>query len=143
MALFGFGRKSMGERQEEALASAEKIGQGRGFTGRVTKMMMGSEFTNQVAGATQAARDAQQGAAAAALATQSGASTKTATVTYIADTGQSVNDNPIVELQIDLDAQRIGLRALVSRLQIPRVGDRVLVVDGPNGGYLYGGLSAG
>ena len=143
MGLFGFGRKSMEERQEEALQSAEKIGQGRGFTGRMTKMMMGSEFTDQVAGATQAARDAQQGAAAAAMASQSGAPTHTATVTQIADTGQSINDNPIVELQLDLDGRLIVLRTLVSRLQIPRVGDRVLLVDGPNGEQLYGGLAAG
>jgi len=143
MGLFGIGRKSMEERQEEALASAERIGQGRGFTGRVTKMMMGSEFTDQVAGATRAARDAQQGAAAAAFGSRSGVPSKTAAVTQISDSGQSVNDNPIVELRLDLDGQLVGLRTLVSRLQIPRVGDRVLLVDGPNGDYLYGGLSAG
>lgn len=141
MGLLGFGRKSLQQRQEEALASAERIGQGRGFTGRMTKMMMGSEFTDQVAGAAQAARDAQQGAAAVASA--QGAPTRTATVVEVSDTGQSVNDDPIVELGVDLEGQPHGLRTLVSRLQIPRIGDRVLLVDGPNGELLYGGLSAG
>lgn len=135
-----FKRKSMEQRQAEAMETAEKIGQGKGFVGKLTKMTMGSEFTDRVAGAMDMARSGEQ---AAALA-QSGAPTQQATVTQVADTGQSVNDNPVVVLVLDLNGQPVQLQTMVSRLQIPRPGDSVLLVTNPaTGEQLYGGLALG
>lgn len=133
-----FNRNSPEQRQAEAMQMADKIGQGKGFVGKFTKMTMGQGFTDSVAGAMNAARSGQQ---AAALA-QSGAPTQQATVTQVADTGQSVNDNPIVVLVLDLNGQPVQLQTMVSRLQIPRPGDAVLLVTNPaTGEQLYGGLA--
>lgn len=133
-----FNRKSMEQRQAEAMQTAEKIGQGKGFVGRLTKMTMGSQFTESVGKAMSTARSGEQ---AAALA-QAGAPTHEAGVTQVADTGGSVNGNPVVVLVVDLDGRPAQLQTMVSRLQIPRRGDRVVVVQDPSSGeLLYGGLA--
>lgn len=135
-----FNRKSMEQRQAEAMQTAEKIGQGKGFVGKLTKMTMGSQFTESVGNAMNSARSGEQFAALA----QAGVPTQQATVTQVADTGGSVNGNPIVVLVLDLAGQPTQLQTMVSRLQIPRPGDQVLVVQDPsNGQLLYGGLAAG
>lgn len=135
MGMFGFGRKSREEREEEGLRMAEKIGEGKGFAGRMTKMIMGQEMTDQVREATQAARTGQAGMAAMA---QAGVPTQQATVAQIVDTGQTINDNPVVDLVLDLEGQRIDMHTMVSRLQIPRPGDRAFVMQNPAGGGLPG-----
>ncbi|MGO1770183.1 MAG: hypothetical protein ACTHZX_09540 [Microbacterium sp.] len=133
-----FGRKTQEQRQQDGFEAADRIAQGRGLTGRMTKMLMGQEFTDRVGGAVAAARAGQQGQAMA----QQGMPSRIAQVTRLADTGQSVNDNPIVELGLDLDGQAVTLRTLVSRIEIPRVGERVFVMDDPSGaGLLYGGIA--
>jgi hypothetical protein len=133
-----FSRKSMQERQEQAYEMADRIAQGKGFTGRLTKMVMGAEFTESV---NEAMSMTRSGATAQVLA-QNGAPTRTAVVSAIGDTGQTVNEHPIVQLVLDDGGQQLPLRTLVSRLEIPRRGDRVLLVTNPETGEtLYGGLS--
>lgn len=133
-----FKRKSMQERQADAMQSADKIAQGKGFTGKMAKAFMGSEFTNAMQGAMASANSAQQAAALRAA----GAPTETATVLQIQDTGQTINDNPNVVLVLDLGGTQLPLTTLVSRLEIPRAGDEVLVVRDPqSGALLYAGLA--
>jgi len=133
-----FNRKSMAQRQEDAMKMAEDIGQGKGFYGRVSKAIMGSEFTDQVAQATSSMHEAQY---AANLRAQ-GVPTETVTVLAIQDTGQTINDNPHVVLTIDVAGTPTALAALVSRLEIPRVGEQVLIIREPQTGTLsYAGLA--
>jgi len=133
-----FNRKSMAQRQEDAMKMAENIGQGKGFVGKMTKVVMGGEFTDQVAQATSSMNDAQH---AASLRAQ-GAPTETVTVLAIQDTGQSINDNPHVVLTVEVAGTPTALATLVSRLEIPRVGEQVLVIRDARAGTLrYAGLA--
>ncbi|WP_158685274.1 hypothetical protein [Microbacterium halophytorum] len=133
-----FNRKSMEQRQDDAMRTAEKIGQGKGFVGRMTKMVMGSEFTDSVGSAVSSARTGEQFAALV----QAGAPTQQVTLTQVADMGASVNDNPLVALVFEFGGQPVQLQAMVSRLQVPRPGDRVIVAQDPSNGQLvYGGLA--
>jgi len=133
-----FNRKSMAQRQEDAMKMAEDIGEGKGFYGKMTKALMGSEVTDQIAQATSSMNQAQH---AASLRAQ-GAPTETVAVLAIQDTGQSINDNPRVVLTIDLAGAPTALATLVSRLEIPRVGEQVLIIRDPQTGEpRYAGLA--
>ncbi|MGO3234952.1 MAG: hypothetical protein ACTIKT_15960 [Microbacterium sp.] len=133
-----FNRKSMEQRQQDAMKMADDIGQGKGFYGKMTKAFLGSEFTEQVAQATSSMHQADH---ASALRAQ-GAPTETVTVLGIQDTGQSVNDNPHIVLTVEAAGTPTALATLVSRLEIPRVGEQVLVVREPQTGtLLYAGLA--
>ncbi|RMI27806.1 hypothetical protein EBN03_32690 [Nocardia stercoris] len=137
MGLFG-NKKSMQDRQADAMQKAEKIVQGKGLTGKMTKAFMGSEFTNAMQGAMASANQAQQ----AAQLRAAGVPTETATVVQVQDTGQTINDNPNVVLLLDLGGRQVTITTLVSRLEIPRTGDNVLVVREPQTGtMLYAGLA--
>ena len=132
-----FSRKSMEQRQAEAMETAEKIGQGKGFVGKLTKLTMGSGFTESVGNAMGAVRAGQE----APLLMAQGAPTTQAKVTQVVDTGGSVNDNPIVVLVLDVNGASQQLQTMVSRLQIPRPGDEILLVTNmQTGQQLYGGI---
>ncbi|WP_051172707.1 hypothetical protein [Microbacterium indicum] len=136
MGLFGR-KKTDEERLESAMSTAEKIGSGKGLVGGLTKMTMGSRFTDQVGDAMASMRSAQAGMAAA----QNGV-TEPATVTGLTDTGQTINDNPVLVLRLDRAGEPIELRTMVARIQIPRVGDTVLLAVNPADGQLvYAGLA--
>jgi hypothetical protein len=131
-------KKSMQERQADAMKMADKVVQGKGFSGKMAKAFMGSEFTNAMQGAMASANQAQQAAALRAA----GIPTQTATVIQVQDTGQTINDNPNVVLVLELDGAQTTITTLVSRLEIPRAGDAVLVVREPQAGaLLYAGLA--
>jgi LmbE family N-acetylglucosaminyl deacetylase len=133
-----FNRKSSQDRQEEALQMADDIAAGRGFMGKMTKAFMGSEFTEAMQQATSSIHQAEHVAALRAA----GVPTQTATVLGMQDTGQTINDNPSIVLTLQLGAQAVAVQALVSRLEIPRVGEQVLVMNDPqSGGLLYAGLA--
>ncbi|WP_147471510.1 hypothetical protein [Nocardia stercoris] len=128
----------MAERQADAMQQADRIVKGKGFTGKLTKAVMGSEFTNAMQGAMNSANQAQQVQGLLA----SGVPTETATVVQVQDTGQTINDNPNVVLVLDLGGSQTSITTLVSRLEIPRAGDAVLIVREPqSGALLYAGLA--
>jgi len=134
-----FNRKSPQDRQEEAMQMADDIAAGRGFMGKMTKAFMGGEFTEAMHRATSSIHQAEQVAALRAA----GIPTQTATVLGLQDTGQTINDNPSVVLTIQVGAQAVAIQALVSRLEIPRVGDQVQVLTDPQtGSLLYAGLAS-
>lgn len=133
-----FNRKSSQDRQEEALQMADDIAAGRGFMGKMTKAFMGSEFTEAMQQATSSIHQAEHVAALRAA----GVPTQTVTVLGLQDTGQTVNDNPHIVLTLQLGAEAVAVQALVSRLEIPRVGEQVLVMNDPqSGALLYAGLA--
>lgn len=124
MGLFG-NRKN---RAERGLEIANKVASGKGFYGRMTKAFVGSEDFARIQGAVGAVNtgiDVQAMVAA-------GMPTMRATVVSIEDTGQLVNYDPIVDLVVQLpDESRIGLRTIVSKVRVPRVGDAVLLLADP------------
>lgn len=133
-----FNRKSMQQRQEDAMKMAEDIGQGRGFVGKMTKAVMGAEFTQQVQGATGSYRQAEY----TAQLRQSGVPTETVSVLSVQDTGQTINENPHIILHLEVAGTPTAIATLVSRLEIPRTGDQVLVMRDPqSGNLLYAGLA--
>jgi hypothetical protein len=134
-----FGRKKE-DRTEKAMRQAEDIAAGKGLTGKLMKGFMGAENAAQLGAAVGTARQAQE---AAALQAQ-GLPTINATVVQLADTGQLINFDPVVVIVATLEnGQQINFQTLVSKLQIPRPGDRILVMQHPQqpGQFIYGGLA--
>lgn len=127
-----FNRKSAQERQEEAMQMADDIAAGRGFMGKMTKAFMGSEFTEAMQQATSSIHQAEHVAALRAA----GVPTQPATVIGMQDTGQTINDNPSIVLTLQVGTQAVAIQALVSRLEIPRVGEQVQVLTDPQSGAL-------
>ncbi|MFB7251633.1 hypothetical protein [Microbacterium sp. NPDC056234] len=133
-----FNRKSQEQRQAEAMQMADDIAQGRGLMGKMTQAFMGREFTEAMQGATNSLHRAEYVARLRAT----GAPTEAATVLALQDTGQTINDDPSIVLTLDLNGQQMAIAALVSRLEIPRVGEQVLVLREPQtGDLLYAGLA--
>jgi hypothetical protein len=144
MGLFGNNKKSQEERTEDAMKHAEDLVGGKGLTGKLTKGFMGKEFTDRMGEGLQAARDAQAAVAVNAAAAASGVPGIKATVTALTDTGKLINYDPVVVLGATLeDGQALEMETLVSKLQIPRVGDSITLIPNPAqpGTYVYGGLA--
>src|SRR5262245_41917636 len=107
MGLFG-NRKSRAERGMEI---ANKVASGKGFHGRMTKAFVGAEDFGRLQGAVGAMNTGIDVQAMVAM----GVPTVPATVVSIADTGQLVNFDPIVDLVVQLpDESRVALRTIVS-----------------------------
>lgn len=139
MGLFG-NKKSQEERTEDAMRQAEKLVGGKGLSGKLAKGFMGADNMAKFGQGLDAARDAQAAAAVAA----SGTPGVPGKVTALSDTGQLINFDPVVNLSVTLDSgQVVEMQTLVSKLQIPRVGDSVNLIPHPTqpGTYVYGGLA--
>ncbi|SJM61046.1 hypothetical protein [Gulosibacter sp. 10] len=133
-----FNRKSRQERQAEGLRMAENIAEGRGLMGKMSRAFIGDEAAESLRQATSSIHQAEHVASLRAA----GVPTEEATVVALQDTGQTINDNPSVVLTLALGEQHVAIQALVSRLEIPRTGERVLVMRDPQSGQLlYAGLA--
>lgn len=140
MGLFGKDKRSDAERTEDAMQQAEKIVGGKGLTGKLAKGFMGADTMAKFGEGLETARNAQADAAIAA----SGIPGVPAKVTALSDTGQLINYDPVVNLTATLESgQVIEMQTLVSKLQIPRVGDSINLIPNPSqpGTYVYGGLA--
>lgn len=72
-----------------------------------------------------------------------GALTLSATIVHVHDTRQTINDDPVLVLTVDLDGRRAELISLVPRIAVPRPGERVTVIENPEGSTLsYAGLES-
>ncbi|WP_174791021.1 hypothetical protein [Occultella kanbiaonis] len=134
-----FKRKTMAERQAEGMQMANDIAEGRGLTGKLTQAFMGREFTEAMQQATGAMNQGQT----AAQLRAAGHPTTTARVLGLQDTGQLINYDPVILLVLEVNGQQLQLQSLVSKLEIPRTGDNVLLVSDPQqpGSFLYAGLA--
>lgn len=139
MGVFDRRRRS---REEKAAEIVDQVASGKGFYGRATRALMGSENfaeVQQSIGAYKSGGEVQQLLAA-------GIPTVPAVVVSISDTGKLVNFDPVVNLVVQPTGAaggQVTLQTLVSKLQIPRAGDQVLLLADPAnpGGYLYGGVA--
>jgi hypothetical protein len=135
MGLFG----NRGSREERGLEIANKVASGKGFYGRMTKAFVGADDFGRIQGAVGALNTGIDVQAMVAM----GVPTVPATVVSIEDTGQLVNNDPIVDLVVQLaDEHRTALRTIVSKLRIPRVGEAVQLIADPRQprAYLYAGV---
>lgn len=138
MGMFG-GNSS--DRANRGAEIANKVASGKGFYGRVTKAFVGNEdfarIQQSVGAMNELGRVRQLQAA--------GLPTFPGTVIQIADTGQLVNYDPVVNLVVApaTGGNQIALQAIVNKVQIPRVGDQVLLMADPQlpGNHLYAGLA--
>jgi hypothetical protein len=127
-------------RAERGLEIANKVASGKGFYGRMTKAFVGAEDFGRIQGAVGALNSGIDVQAMVAA----GVPTVPATVVSIADTGQLVNFDPIVDLVVQLgDESRVPLRTIVSKLRVPRAGEEVRLMPDPRqpGAYLYAGVA--
>lgn len=139
MGLFGRDKKMSDEdRLEDTMQYAEGLMGGKAIGGKLTRGIMGKDFTDRMSEGLQAGREGQ----AYAATTASGQFTS-ATVTALTDTGKLVNFDPILALSLTLaDGRALQMETMVSKLQIPRVGDPITLIPNPAqpGTYVYGGL---
>jgi hypothetical protein len=105
----------------------------------MTKAFVGAADFGRIQGAVGALNTGIDVQAMVAM----GAPTVPAAVVSIADTGQLVDYDPIVDLVVQLpDEHRTALRTIVSKLRVPRVGETVRLLADPRqpGAYLYAGV---
>lgn len=134
----GLFNRSTAQDQADAMRMAEDIVQGKGLMGKMGKAFLGPQATAALQSATASVQHAGQAAALRAA----GVPARAAIVVNLSDTGQTVNGDPNVQLLLDLDGQRVTLITLLSRLEIPRIGEQVLVITNPQTGtLLYAGLA--
>ncbi|MFK0523863.1 hypothetical protein ABEW19_24245 [Paenibacillus illinoisensis] len=116
-------------KQEDAIAKADRM-MNKGLTGLMMKGFVPKQHREAINQSLDSAKQAQL------AATGSLPLTATATVVTITDTGKLINFDPIVVLVLDVTEtsgrqyQRT-LETLVSKMQIPRVGDRVGLGQNP------------
>lgn len=116
-------------KQEDAIAKADRV-MNKGLTGLMMKGFVPKQHREAINQSLDSAKQAQL------AATGSLPLTATATVVTITDTGKLINFDPIVVLVVDVTEtsgrqyQRT-LETLVSKMQIPRVGDRIGLGQNP------------
>ncbi|MEU9332730.1 hypothetical protein AB0D49_06120 [Streptomyces sp. NPDC048290] len=136
MGIFG---KRGRNREQQAAEIAEQVASGKGFYGRSARAFLGREDfarVQQSLGTYRSGQDVQRLLAA-------GAHTVPAIVVSLADTGQLINHDPVVDLVVHPHGAPapITLRTIVSKLRVPRPGDQVFLIADPDqpGAYLYAG----
>jgi hypothetical protein len=101
------------------------VASGKGFYGRMAKAFVGAKDFGRIQGALNTGIDVQ-------AMVGMGVPTMPATVVSIADSGQLVNNDPIVDLVVQFaDEHRTALRTIVSKLRMPRVGEAVQLIADP------------
>jgi hypothetical protein len=132
--MFGFGKKVEKDPQK-ALENAEKT-LNTGITGALTKGFMGKDFVNQMNQSISMGKGAMENVQMAQILAQSGME-GSAEVLAIEDTGALVNYNPVVKLTLKV-APAYGTafettgQSMVSKIAIPRVGDKIKIKYNPN-----------
>jgi hypothetical protein len=130
--MFGMDKKMKEAREnpEKALDEADKT-LNKGVTGFMTKAFMGKGFTDDMNQALAAGRGAVDMQKSAAELYQNG-HPATAVVVSIQDTGQMINYNPVVVMQLKVQPQEqfeqpfdTTVQTMVSKIAVPRVGDTI------------------
>ena len=119
---------------KKAMEDADKA-LNKGLSGGLIKGIMGKDFTNQMNAALDMGKNAIAGAEQAQWLMQNGLDAD-AEVVSIADTGQTINDNPVVMLQLKVtkaDGSQYDTagNVMVSRIAVPRAGDKIKIKVNP------------
>lgn len=134
--MFGMDKKmkEMKNDPEKALDNADKT-LNKGVTGFMTKAFMGKEFVADMNQAMDKGRDAIELQKQYQNPDMNGLPAS-AQVVAIQDTGELVNYNPVVILQLKVQPQYeppfdTTARTIVSKIAIPRVGDTINIKYAP------------
>lgn len=127
-----FGKNS--KDPKTALNEAEKK-LNKGFTGFATKAFLGKDYVNQMNQGIAMGHEAVDMQSTSMNLSQNGIPAA-AKVISIQDTGQLINFDPIVVMQLEITPQ-IGVpfqttaKTIVSKIAIPRVGDTINIRYSP------------
>jgi hypothetical protein len=138
--MFGI-RKKIEDAMKEAetdpagLIEDHKKSLNSGMTGFMTKAFMGKEFVNKINGVMDMGQDAMAGQMERLKLIQTGLD-GTADILSVQDTGGTINDNPVVSIHMTVspasgEPYEVSLKTMVSRIAVPRVGDKVKIKYSP------------
>jgi len=124
MGLFGKKKKP-----QDALEQADKI-MNKGLTGLMMKGFVSKEHRELMSQSLDSAKQMQLAASGAIPLSA------TAVVLSLRDTGRLINFDPVVVMELDVtetsgSQYKKTLETLVSKLQIPRIGDRIGLGQNP------------
>jgi hypothetical protein len=135
--MFGMDKiKDASKDPEKAMEYADKK-LNKGMSGFMTKAFMGKDFVNDMNTTMEKGREAMDMAKAYQdPSSYNFAVDSTAVVVSIQDTGGSVNDNPIVVMQLKVQSAAgipfdMTAQAMVSRIAVPRAGDTIKIKYNP------------
>ncbi len=131
--MFNFGKKPEKDPQK-ALDNARKT-LNNGLTGGLTKAFMGKDFVDNMNNAMAKGQSALDMQKSGAWIAQAGMDA-TAEVLSIQDTGTMINNNPVVVLGLKVQPAagaefNTTAQAMVSKIAIPRVGDKIKIKYNP------------
>ncbi len=132
--MFNFGKKAQ-EDPKKALEDASNV-LNKGILGGITKGFMGKDFVDQANSAIDMANQVLDGGELAKQLQETGTEAD-AEVISIQDTGATANMNPVVVLTLNVmpasgKAFQTAGQMMVSRLAIPRAGDKIKIKYNPD-----------
>jgi hypothetical protein len=134
--MFGMDKKmkEAKENPEKALEDSQKK-VNSGMTGFMTKAFMGKEFTNDMNKGFEAAHEGLEMQKQYQNPDATGLPA-TAEILSVEDSGQMVNFNPVLILQLKVNPQyeppfETTAKTIVSKIAIPRVGDTINIKYAP------------
>ncbi len=131
--MFNFNKKQE-EDPQKALDNARNV-VNKGLTGGLTKAFMGKGFVNKMNNAMDQGQAALDSVNQMNWVAQYGLDA-TADVLSVADTGATINMNPVVEMKLNVTSVmgtfETTTRAMVSRIAVPRTGDKINIKYNPS-----------
>jgi len=130
--MFNFNKQQQDPQQ--ALDNARNV-VNKGLMGGLTKAFMGKGFVDQMNAAMDQGQAAIDGVNQMNWVAQYG-HTASAEVLAVADTGATINMNPVLELKLTVAPAEGGpfaitARTMVSRIAVPRKGDKISIKYNP------------
>lgn len=130
--MFNFNKKQE-EDPQKALDNARNV-VNKGMMGGLTKAFMGQGFVDKMNNAMDQGQSALDGVNQMNWVAQYGLDA-TAEVLSVADTGATVNMNPVVEMKLNVTSVtgtfETTARTMVSRIAVPRTGDKINIKYNP------------
>jgi hypothetical protein len=130
--MFNFNKKQE-EDPQKALDNARNV-VNKGMMGGLTKAFMGQGFVDKMNNAMDQGQSALDGVNQMNWVAQYGLDA-TAEVLSVADTGATINMNPVVEMKLNVTSVmgtfETTARTMVSRIAVPRTGDKINIKYNP------------
>lgn len=131
--MFNFGKKQESD-PKKALDKVDNV-LNKGIMGAMTKGFMGQDFVDKMNTTLDKGQSALDGVAQAQWVAQNGIEAA-AEVIGVQDTGATINNNPVVMLQLKVTTS-VGTQfdtagqSMVSRIAVPRAGDKIRIKYNP------------
>ena len=131
--MFNFNRKQE-EDPKKALENADNV-LNKGLTGALAKGFMGKDFVNKMNNTIEKGQNAIAGIEQGQWVAQNGLDA-TAEVLSVQDSGQTINMNPVVIMVLKVTPIagpefQITAQSMVSRIAVPRAGDKIKIKYNP------------